>query len=53
MGLFRKSNEEKEREEIKSQVEKLMSKYDKEEIDGPTYIQNMMDLAASHKKKKR
>lgn len=50
MGLFGKSKEEKERDELKSQVDKLMQSYDDEEIDGATYIEKMMDLTTSHKK---
>lgn len=53
MGLFRKSNEEKERKELKKQVDKLMKSYSKEKIDGDTYFKKMMDLAASHQKKKK
>ena len=56
MGLFGKSKEEreyqKERKEVKSQVEKLMKAYDKEEIDGDTYFKSMMNLTTSHRKKK-
>ncbi len=52
MSLFGKSNDEsRNRKEIKSQVDKLMKEYDKEEIDGPTYIEKMMSLASSHRKK--
>lgn len=53
MGLFGKSKEEKERDELKSQVDKLMQSYDDEEIDGATYIEKMMDLTTSHKKNKK
>lgn len=54
MGLFEKSKgEEKERKGIKKQVNKLMKEYDKEEIDGPTYIQKMLDLTASRSKKNK
>ena len=53
MGLFGKSKENKERKEIKSQVDKLMKAYDKEKIDGDTYIKKMMDLTTSHQKKKK
>ena len=54
MGLFGfgKSKEEKERKELKGQIDKLMKSYKKEKIDGPTYFKKMMDLTASHKKKK-
>ena len=56
MGLFGKSKEEreyqKERKELKGQVEKLMHAYDKEKIDGDTYFKEMMNLTTSHKKKK-
>ena len=47
------SDEEKERDELKSQVDKLMQSYDDEEIDGATYIEKMMDLTTSHKKNKK
>ena len=53
MGLFRKSKAEKERKEIKKDIEKLMKSYDKEEIDGDTYFKKMMDLTTSHQKKKK
>ena len=49
MGLFGKSNGDKERKKVKSQVDKLMKQYDKEKIDGDTYIKKMMALT---KKKK-
>ena len=51
MGLFGKSNEEKERKELKGQIDKLMNEYDKEEIDGETYLKKMMDLATSKQEK--
>ena len=35
------------REEIKRKVDDLMNQYDKEEIDGDTYMQKMMDLNRS------
>ena len=45
MGLFGKSeNSERERKQIKSQVDKLMKQYDKEKIDGATYIKKMMEI---------
>lgn len=53
MGLFRKSNEEKERKELKKQIDKLMKSYEKEEIDGDTYFKKMMHLTTSHQKKKK
>lgn len=53
MGLFGKSKEEKERKELKSQVDKLMNSYKKEEIDGETYYKKMMDLTTSHQNKKK
>lgn len=52
MGLFKKSDEEKERKELKGQIDKLMKSYDKEEIDGDTYFKKMMDLTTSFQKKK-
>ncbi|SHN53911.1 hypothetical protein SAMN02745247_01113 [Butyrivibrio hungatei DSM 14810] len=51
MGLFGKK--EDRREKIKSNVEKLMSAYDKEEIDGPTYMKKMMELSSKYKDKKK
>lgn len=51
MGLFRKSKEEKERKELKGQIDKLMKDYSEEKIDGDTYFKKMMDLTTSHKKK--
>lgn len=35
------------REELKEQIEELMQKYDEEEIDGNTYMQQMMELTTS------
>lgn len=32
------------RDELKGKIEDLMDQYDKEEIDGATYAQRMMDL---------
>ncbi len=52
MGLFKKTDEEKERKELKGQIDKLMKSYDKEEIDGDTYFKKMMDLTTSFQKKK-
>ena len=53
MSLFGKSKEDKRRDEIKSKVDSLMSQYDKEEIDGPTYIKKMMSLGTDSSKKKK
>lgn len=53
MGLFGKSKEDKERKELKGQVDKLMKSYDKGKIDGDTYLKSMMDLTTSHQKKKK
>ncbi len=54
MGLFRRSKadreEDEEREELKGKIEDLMSDYDDEEIDGPTYIEKMMKLTSSYRK---
>lgn len=52
MGLFGKSKEEKERKEVKSQIDKLMKSYGNGKIDGDTYFNSMMELTTSHKKKK-
>ena len=35
-----------DRDELKSKIEDLMQQYDKEEIDGATYAQKMMELTA-------
>ena len=35
------------RDELKEQVDELMSQYADEEIDGATYAQKMMDLTTS------
>ncbi|WP_155841183.1 hypothetical protein [Butyrivibrio sp. AE2005] len=51
MGLFGKKKDE--RTELKSKIEKLMSDYDKEKIDGPTYFQKMMNLNADYNSKKK
>lgn len=47
--FFKKKNND--REELKGQIDSLMKKYDKEEIDGNTYMQKMMDLTSSYQKK--
>ena len=44
MGLFGKSKEEKERRELKGEVDKLMNSYSKGKIDGDTYFKDMMKL---------
>ncbi len=38
------------REDIKKQIDELMEQYDKEEIDGATYSQKMMELASRAKR---
>ena len=43
MGLFRKSKEEKERKELKRQIDKLMKDYSKEKIDGDTYFKKRLE----------
>lgn len=53
MGLFKKSKEEKERKELKGQIDKLMKAYSDEKIDGDTYFKKMMDLTTSHQKKRK
>ena len=53
MGLFGKSKEEKEREELKGEIDKLMKSYSDEEIDGPTYMEKKIDLTTSHQEKKK
>lgn len=37
------------RDELKNQIDNLMNQYDKEEIDGNTYFEEMMDLTRSYK----
>lgn len=49
MGLFR--NKEDDKKKLKSSIKKLMNAYAKEEIDGSTYMQKMMDLTTSYQKK--
>lgn len=53
MGLFGKSNGEKERKELKGQIDKLMKDYDKEKIDGETYLKKMMDITTTQQKKNK
>jgi hypothetical protein len=36
-----------DREELKAQIDELMRQYQDEEIDGETYMRQMMDLTAS------
>ena len=49
--FFGKGN--KEKKELKGKISNLMNQYDKEEIDGATYMKNMLDLSESYKKKKK
>lgn len=51
MGLFGKPKDE--RAELKGKIDKLMNDYDKEKIDGATYMKKMMDLTSSAQKKKK
>ena len=54
MGLFGKSKDNnRDRKEIKNQVDKLMEQYDKEEIDGASFAQGIFDLQKNPQKKKR
>lgn len=53
MGLFGKKQKDNDREKLKGKIEKLMSEYDKEEIDGDTYFQKMMNLSSDYQKKKK
>ena len=53
MGLFGKKPKNDDREELKGKIEKLMSQYDKEEIDGDTYFTKMMNLSSDYQKKKK
>lgn len=52
MGLFNLFSKKNSRKAIKRQVDKLMKQYDKEKIDGATYLSKMMELTSSQKKKK-
>jgi len=36
-----------DRDELKAKIEELMRQYEVREIDGPTYIQKMMELTTS------
>ena len=51
MGLFGKPKNE--REELQKKISKLMDQYDKEKIDGATYMEKMLKLTQSHQKKKK
>ena len=48
MCFFRKQMEKKK---LKRRIGKLMKDYDKEKIDGATYMQKMLDLSTSYQKK--
>lgn len=41
------------REELKEQIDKLMSQYDNEEIDAATYAQKMAELTTSVRDEKK
>ena len=41
------------RDELKGKIDDLMNQYDKGEIDGETYLKNMMDLTTSYKNKSK
>lgn len=53
MGLFGKSKEDKEREKVKSNIDKMMDSYSKGEIDGDTYFKQMMDYTTSYRDNKK
>lgn len=53
MGLFGKSKEEKERDKVKKEVDKMMKSYKNGKVDGDTYFKNMMDFTTSYKKKRK
>lgn len=36
------------RDELKRQIDELMAQYDNEEIDGATYVQEMIALTSSY-----
>lgn len=38
------------REELKAQIDEYMQQYEREEIDGATYMQKMMELTTSFQK---
>lgn len=41
------------REDLKKKIDNLMNQYDKENIDGKTYLKKMMDLTSSFKDKQK
>ena len=41
------------REDLKKKIDNLMNQYDKEKIDGDTYLTKMMDLTSSFKKQQK
>lgn len=53
MGLFGKSKEDKERKEVKKNIDRMMKDYSKGKIDGDTYFKQMMDYTTSHRDKKK
>ncbi len=42
-----------EEDQLKDSIRGLMDKYDKEEIDGATYMKDMLGLSESFQKKRR
>mgnify|MGYP003296801841 CR=1 FL=1 len=48
--MFFKSKDN-DREELRGQIDSLMQQYAKEEIDGQTYMQKMMDVTSSYQEK--
>lgn len=49
--MFGKKKSEKD--QLKDSIRGLMGKYDREEIDGATYMKDMLELSDSFQKKKR
>lgn len=49
--LFGKKKSDED--QLKDDIRGLMDKYDKEEIDGATYMKDMLELSDSFQKKRR
>ena len=50
MLFGKKKNEDKE---LKKKIRGLMDQYDRRDIDGPTYIQKMLELNEETQRKRR
>ncbi len=57
MGLFGRSKanreEDEDREELRNGILDAMNEYGDEEIDGPTYVQKILELGESYQKKRK